>query len=119
MRDIKGIGTRIESRCNDSQVHVPHAALGVNFMWQPSLGKMVAMILERTSEAMAGCHILENLLNLVTLRSPDVLPVPHGNCVSDYNSHVHHGILDTDALVRSTPENKVASGVSLSRTVRI
>ena len=87
-------------------------------MWQPSLGKMVAMILKRASETKSGCHI-QNSLNLLTLRSPYVLPVPRRNGMSDDNGHVHHGILDTDALVGSTPENKVVPGVGLSRTIRI
>jgi len=33
-----------KDKCNYVHVSVPHVALGVNFIWQPSLGKMVAMI---------------------------------------------------------------------------
>ena len=61
----------------------------------------------------------KNSLNLLTQRSLDVLPVPHGNGVSDNDGHVHHSVLDTDALVGPTPENKVVSGVGLGRTIRI
>ena len=97
----------------------PHVALGVNFIWQPSLGKMVAMILEGTSEGVTECHTQANSLNLLTERSLDVLPVPHGDGMGDHDGHVHHSVLDTDALVGPTPENEVVSGVGLSRAVRI
>jgi len=60
-----------------------------------------------------------NDLNLFTLRSLDVLPVPHGNCVSDDEGNVHHGVLDTNALVWSTSKDEVVSGVGVSGTIRI
>ena len=106
-------------RCKFGQLFIPHVTLGVNFIWQPSLGKMVAMILQRGSEVIIGCRTEGNLLDLVTLGSPDVLPIPHGNGVSDDKGNVHHGILDTDALVRSTSEDEVVSGIRVSRAVRI
>ena len=53
----RGIWARMKANAATVMVPVLHLALGMNFMWQPSLGKIVAMILERTSEAVAGCHI--------------------------------------------------------------
>ena len=98
---------------------IPHVALAVNFILQPSLGKMVAMILKRVSEVMGGCHVKGNSLNLVTLRGPVVFPVPHGNGMSDDEGNVHHGVLDTDAPVGSTSKDEVVSGIRVSRAIRI
>jgi len=108
-----------KDKCNYGQAFVLHVALGVNFILQPSLGKMVAMILQIVSQVVVRCHIERNSLNLVTLRSPDVLPVPHGNSMSDDEGNIHHGVLDTDAPVGSTSEDKVISGIRLSRAIRI
>ena len=103
-----------KDKCNDRHVPAPHVALGVNFIWQPSLGKMVAMILEK-SQKLRTDATQKNLLNLLTVGSPDMLPVPHRYGMSDDDGHVHHGILDTDALVRPASKDKVVSGVGLRR----
>lgn len=77
----------------------------------------MAMILKRMSEGTVRCNIRANSLDLFAQGSFGVLPVPHGNCVSNDDGHVHHGILDTDALVGPAPEDEVVSGVSLSGAV--
>ena len=77
------------------------------------------MILQLVSEVIGGCHIKGNSLNLLTLRRPDVFPVPHGNSMSDDEGNIHHGVLDADALVGATSEDKVVSGIGLSRAIRI
>jgi len=48
-----------------------------------------------------------------------VFPVPHGSRVSDDEGNVHHGVLDADALVGSTSEDKVVSRVGLSSAIWI
>jgi len=42
--DTGGFWTRIANATTDEQISVPHEALGVNFIRQPSFGKIVAMI---------------------------------------------------------------------------
>jgi hypothetical protein len=69
----------------------------------------------KKSEAADGCHPKKNSLNLLTVRSPDMLPVPHRYSMSDDDGHVHHGIFDTDAFVRPASEDKIVSGVGLRR----
>jgi len=108
-----------KDKCNHGQAYVPHVALGVNFMLQPSLGKMVAMILQIVSKVITGCGVEGNSLNLITLRSPDVFPVPHGDSVGEDEGDIHHGVLDADALVGTTSKDKVVSGIRLSRAIRI
>ena len=77
------------------------------------------MILQRASEVTIGCLAAESSLNLVTLGSPDVLPVPHGNCMSDDKGNIHHSILETYAPVRPTSEDEVVPGIRLGRAVRV
>jgi len=77
------------------------------------------MILQRMSDVIGGCHIKANSLNLVTLRSPGVLPVPHGNGMGEDKGNIHHCVLDTDAFMGTAPEDEVVSGVRLSRAIRI
>ena len=60
-----------------------------------------------------------NSLNLLTQRSLYVFPIPHGNGMGDDDGHVHHSVLDADALVWPSPENKVVSGVGVSRAIRV
>lgn len=98
---------------------MPHEALGVNFIWQPSLGKIVAMILNRRSEAAGKYEHLMYSLDLFTQGGLAVLPVPHGGGMSDDEGDIHHCVLNTDAPVGSASEDEVVSGVGLSRTVWI
>jgi len=60
-----------------------------------------------------------NDLDLLTLGGLDVLPVPHGNGMSDDDGDVHHGIFNTNAPMGSASEDKVVSGIGLSRAIRI
>ena len=121
--NAKGIWTSRRLKENGEYDHrqdsAPHVALGVNFIWQPSLGKMVAMILRRASEVVIGCRIQWGSLNLVALWSPYVFPVPHGSGVTDDKGNIRHGVFDTNAPVGSTSEDKVVSGMRMSGAVRI
>jgi hypothetical protein len=77
------------------------------------------MILERLSEAITGYQIQTDSLNLLTLRGFHVLPVPHGNSVSDDEGNVHHGVFNTDTPVGSASKDKVVSRIRLGSAVWI
>lgn len=58
-------------------------------------------------------------LDLFALSGPDVLPVPHGSGMSNDEGYIHHCVLDTDAPVGPTAEDKVIPGIGMSRAVWI
>lgn len=60
-----------------------------------------------------------NVLDFVAVRCQFVLEIHQDSSVGENEAHVHVGILNTDALVRTAAEDKVVLRVSIGRAVGI